>query len=346
MHVHVAIVGLDRISTSVGLALKRYQGQPKAEHTFTIIGSDSSAAAMKAAERLQAVDNFHRGLLKATDKADVVIMNAPLSKREETYARLGPTLKAGAVVLDLGSLKQPAVGWANTHFPRNNQGAMTAYLVGMTPIINAAHLYNADPSAEAASAEAFDGAEILIAPDAACPSEAISLAEDITRLLGGKPRFMDPAEHDGLIMATEALPALLGVTLFYTLQQSEGWPDLRRMVNPALALATQNLRHQTPHDLLPLLAHNRENLAHHLESFIGVLDQMRDILVDESDPDHDKLSALLSVAYGEWEKWDVKRHSGQWDDVKHDLEPMPGMLGSIGGMFMPRRRPSDDKDED
>jgi len=345
MHVHVAIIGLDRLGTSIGLALKRYQKQPRAEHTFTIIGSDPKATPMKSAEKMGAVDNFNRALLKATDNADLVFVNVPYGDVEELYARLGPELKPGAVVLDLSLLKQPVIDLAAKHFRANAEGRPVAYLVGITPVVNVSGLYSGDLSAEAARADLFDEAEFLVAPDSKCPAEAIALAEDVIRLLGGRSRFMDPVEHDGLIAATEGLPALLGASLFYMLNRSEGWLELRRMVNPSLALAMQNLRHQSHQDLFALFTQNRENIQRHLEALIGTLDQVRDALADPGeDGEFLKLEVLLNTVQGEWDKWDVKRHSGKWEDVK-EPDPLPGPLGSLGGLLTPRRRRDRDEDE-
>ncbi len=346
MQVHAAIIGLDRIGASIGLALKRYQNQSRAEHTFTIIGSDTKGMPMKSAEKMGAVDNFNRALLKATDNADLVFVNVPYGEVEELYARLGPELKPGAVVLDLSLLKQPVIDLAAKHFRTNEHGKPLAYLVGITPVISASGLYSGDMSAEAARADLFDEAEFLVAPDSKCPSEAIALAEDVIRLMGGKSRFMDPVEHDGLIAATEGLPALLGAALFYMLNRSEGWLELRRMVNPSLALAMQNLRHQSHEDLFALLTQNRVNVQRHLESLIGTLDQVRDALADPGeDGEFLKLEALLTSVQSEWEKWDVKRHSGRWEDVK-EPEPLPGPLGSLGGLFIGRRGRSRSEDDD
>ena len=343
MHVNVAIVGLDRLGASFGLALKRYQSQPRAEHTFNIIGSDSKAHPMKEAHKMGAIDNFNRALLKATENADLIILNATYGATEETYARLGPALKPGAVVLDTSQLKRAAIEWASRHFTTNEGGKPLAYLVGIMPVINASALYEANQDVEAARADLFDNGEVLIAPDIKCPSEAIALAEDVVRLIGSKPRFIDPIEHDGLIAATEGLPTLLGAALFHTLHQSEGWPELRRMVNPTLALAVQALRYQTQQDLLALFTQNRDNLARHLEGLIGMLDQVRDALLDTAEPE--KLEAFLAMAQSEWEKWDVKRHSGKWEDVK-EPEMLPGPFGSVGGFLSMTRRKPKDEDED
>lgn len=343
MHVHVSIVGLDRISTSFALALKRYQSQPKAQHSFTIIGSDSSAQAMKAAHRLGAIDNFDRKLLKATENADLIVIKSSPAALEDIYTRLGPALKPGAVVLDMSDLKEPGIAWAKQHFPTNDRGIAIAYLVGVTPIVNVTGLFIGEMGPEAATADLFDRAEFLITPDASCPSEAITLAEDVVRLVGGVPRFMDPAEHDGLIAATEQLPALIGAAIFYALQQSDGWPELRRMVNPTLALSFQALRHQTPADLSLAFGRNRANLARHLGHVIQTLDELREALAIG---DADKIDAFLSVVGREWEKWDVKRHSGQWEEMP-TTETLPSPLGSLGGFLtMSRRKKQGEEDKE
>lgn len=341
MHVTLSIIGLDRISTSFALALKRYQGQPKAQHTFTVTGSDASPQVMKAAEKVGAIDKSDRKPSKAVANAELIIVRCPPGSLAETYEEFGPALKPGAVVLDLGDLKEPVIAQARQHFPANERGESLAYIVGVTPIVNVSGLYKGETGPEAASADLLDEAECLVMPDTQCPSEAIRLTEDVIRLAGGVPRFMDPAEHDALAAATEQLPALLGAALFYTLQQSGGWPDLRRMVNPTLALAFQSLRTQTPNDLHMAFSHNRANLARHLEGMINVLNELRAALAAG---DSDKLAAFLTLVGQEWEKWDGRRYSGKWEE-NPQIEKMPGLFTSMGGFLtMPRRKPTGDED--
>jgi prephenate dehydrogenase len=342
MHVTVSIIGLNRLSTSLALALKRYQGQPKARHTFTITGSDDRDVSMKAAQKLGALDRSERKPVKAAENADLIVMNAPAGQLEALYARLGPELKHGAVVLDMTALKQPSIEWAGRQFPTNDQGQPLAYLVGITPLVNGNRLYDSDMSADAATADLFDGSDFLITPDPKCPGEAIALAEDTIRLVGGKPRFMDPAEHDGLAAATEALPALLGTALFYMLHQSDGWPEIRRMVNPDLALMFQHLRYQSQEDLQVLFTLNRQNLARHLDGLIDVLDELRGTLARN---EADKLETFLSLAGKEWEKWDVKRQTGQWESAPQ-VEAGPGLLGSMGIFGTRRRTKGENEDTD
>lgn len=342
MDVHITIIGLDRRSASIGLALKHYQKQAKAEHTFTIIGSDPKATPMKIANSMGAIDNFHRAVSKAIENANLIILNPAYGSINDLYATIGPELKPGTVVLDMSPLKQPVIESARRYFPQDSSGKPRAYLVGITPIESVKTLYDADAGVETARVDLFVDTECLVAPDYDCPGEAIALAEDIIRLIGAKARFMDPVEHDGLIAATEGLPELVGAVLFYTLHQSEGWTELRRMVNPTLALAIQNLRYRTPQDLLAFFMQNRLNLARHLEAFIGVLDQMRDALANEN---HDEIEAFLMLMQNAWEKWDIKRHSGKWEEAP-EIDTLPGPFGFLTMSRRPQDRDSSGKRDD
>jgi prephenate dehydrogenase len=184
-------------------------------------------------------------------------------------------------------------------------------------------------------------------PDPKCPSEAIDLAEDIIRIIGGQPRFMDAAEHDGLISASEELPMLAGSALFYTLTHSEGWMELRRMINPTLALMFQSLRYQTPQDLLSLYSQNRANMARNIEALMDTLSQVQQALESEDD---EALETFISQVQKAWDKWDVKRHSGQWDEVKGVEFSTGGPLGSMTGFFsigrLHDKSPKDEDDEE
>ena len=274
------------------------------------------------------------------DGADLIILNVPYGSLKDTMPVIGPELKSGRRARH-SLLQQAAIDLAQRHFPARADGQPLAYLIGITPIINVQALYSGDLSVEGARADLFDKSDVLLTPDMKSPSEAIQLAEDIVRLIGGQPRFMDPAEHDGLIAATEELPALLGATLFYTLQQSEGWQELRRMVNPALALATQNLRYQMPDDLLPLLVQNRENLLRHLEALIGALDGVRDALAEN---DSDQIEAFLVLVRRTWEQWVVKRFSGKWEDSGSSPKCCRAVRSVSGFSDAAQKRDEDDED--
>lgn len=340
MHVNVAIVGLNRLSVSFALALKQYAAQPKAQHTFSITGSDAQNHLMKAAEEIGALDNSHRSITRAINGANLVIVNAPPSEIEHVYTRLGAELKAGMVVLDFTPYKTQVLELARQHFPVNAKGTPIAYLVGVTPIVNIKGLYSGEVSIESAQADLFEDAEFLVTPNTQCPAEAITLAEDIIRLAGGTGRFMDPAEHDGLTTATEVLPSLVGAGLFFMLNQSDGWMELRRMINPATGSIIQNLRYQNAADLLALFTQHQSNLLRHLDAYIGTLNQIRAALIDEAGPE--QIEVLLTRLYSEWEKWDAKRYTNNWAETQAPDLGSGNLMSNLFGGNLLRGKPDRD----
>jgi hypothetical protein len=115
------------------------------------------------------------------------------------------------------------------------------------------------------------------------------------------------------------------------------------MVNPALALQIQNLRYQSDKDLLAFFTQNRANLARRLQTLIDTLDDVRSALAD---PDgDDRLEALLARVQAGWEKWDLKRQTGNWEG-----SPLPDATGGVmnglmGGFLggLGRRKPDQDE---
>ena len=115
------------------------------------------------------------------------------------------------------------------------------------------------------------------------------------------------------------------------------------MINPALALQIQNLRYQSDKDLLAFFTQNRANLARRLQTLIDTLDEMRTTLAD---PDgDDRLEALLARVQTEWEKWDLKRQTGNWEGSSLPEATGGVMNGLMGGFLGGLGRRKSDQDE-
>lgn len=114
----LAIIGLQRMGTSFGLAVKRYMKTPNVEHQFTIIGSDESVDAVRAAHKSEAIDQEARTPAAAVAKADLVILATRYGLYDDLYQAISSSLKAGVVILDLSPLKQRAIARADKYLPR------------------------------------------------------------------------------------------------------------------------------------------------------------------------------------------------------------------------------------
>ncbi|MCC7449983.1 MAG: prephenate dehydrogenase [Anaerolineae bacterium] len=341
--VNVTIIGLQRLGTSFGLALKRLMKTPGNQHEFIIAGNDEDSGAMKAARQMGAIDQDVRALESAVEKADLVLMASPYDVTKEIFSVIGPVLKPGAVVMDTSPLKLPAIDWAKRVFRRNAEGQYEAYLVGVTPVINPAYLNDSSNDTSTARADLFDKGLLVVSPSPDCPQEAVQLIAELADLMELKVHFADPAEHDGIIAGMEALPLLLQLGYFRNLNGSKAWDDLQRFGNPAFALATYQLGQSTPEDLSALIHRNRENTVRALESLIGTLDELRDVLASGDDI---TVTEVFTDSIERYERWLKARRSSKWGDQPETPSVQGGgLMGSLGSMLMPfggKKRAKDD----
>lgn len=325
----VGILGLNRIGTSVGLALRRYMAEG-GKYTFEVVGYDISPDVAKSAVKAEAIARSESKPYQAAADKDIVIMALSYDEVRDAYRSIATDLKAGAVILDASPLKQPSFRWAK-EFLSDEQ-----HVVGITPILNPKYLLNNSLEVDEAAPDLFDHSAILITPSVSNIKEAVDLAFNFCTLLGSKPRFLDPVEHDALMAYTEGTPKLLGAAIFVSLMGRSNWHDLMWLTNPAFGALTRPLKDLHPDALRDELYGNREALVRSLDDLIATLQAWRGALASE---DRDALEAVVVGATAEYERWINRRYRADWDEQKDKPEFEPGntMLGGLLGQGVAKR---------
>lgn len=333
----IAILGLNRTTTSMGLSLKRYM-KKGGKHKFEIVGYDPDTDNLKQVKKMGAVDNTETQPGIAVENADLVVMGVSFEEVESTYRTIRTHLRDGAVVVDLSPLKQPSLEWAESYLTSEQ------HLVGITAILNPAYLFNTKETVEEAEEDLFDNSAILLTPSASCVKGAVDLAFNFASILGSKPRFLDPVEHDMLLAQTVQLPRLLGTTLFYNLSKETNWDDLRWLTNPDFGALTRPLFDTHPDALRDEFFQNREALSRVIDSYIASLTQFRDILQDN---DKHTLEAVLVDSAETYENWINSRYKADWDAATYGPETKAtgGMLQGILGGKLADKLMGNDKDD-
>jgi prephenate dehydrogenase len=323
MTVQITIVGLGQIGTSFGLALAN---QPELVRR---IGHDRQADIARKAEKMGALDKVVFNLPAAVREADLVLLSVPVDQLRETLAIIAPELKEGSVVMDTAPVKEVVAAWASELLPADR------HYVGLTPVLNPQYLDEAVTGVEAAHADLFHGGLIAIVAPPNTPSEAIKLAADLTRLVGGNPFFVDPLEIDGLMAATHLLPQLLAASLINSTADQPGWREARKVAGRAYAEASGPIVHLgDPKALKSSLLQNRENSLRVIDSAIAALQIIRN---DIDTQDGDALLGRLERARVNREKWWNERQAGDW--IESDEAPPPEVPGLFGRMFGVGRKP-------
>lgn len=336
----VAMLGLNRTTASAGLALRRYM-KKGGRYQFSIIGHDRSAEVEKTAQKMGAIDRGERNIRAAVADCDLVLLALSYEDVELAYRELASSLRDGAVVLDLSPIKRPSLAWAEKYLGEEQ------HMIGMTAIVNPRYLYAVKNDVESAEEDLFDESPTLLTPAASALREAVDLAFNFVQILGSKPRFLDPHEHDTLLVQTEQLPALLGTVLFRHLSQQGNWQDLQWFTNATFGALTRTLYDTHPDALRDEWHANRDVLVRILDQYMQSLAAFRDVL---QEGDVAAVEAAVVSAAEDYELWVNSRYRADWDSDGKPAEPLKGgsvMQGLLGGAISDRLfGGKKDKDED
>jgi prephenate dehydrogenase len=324
MTIKIALLGLDHLTGSIGLGLKE-----RAE--LRLIGFDRDPDRARLAQARGVVQQAHWNVMDATDGVDLILLGGPLADQPQWLEAVAPNLREGAVVASLGPLLAAPLGWAAKHI------AAGRHFVAAHPILNPALLHTGDLGLDGAHKELFTNGVWALAAPPECAPEALKLIGDLAALLGAAPYFVDAAEHDGLMGAVEALPALTALALLRAANASPGWHEMRKVADRDFATATFALAHAETDALLL----NRENVLRYLEAAIGELQSAREAVAADN---RAVLEQLLAEAATRRAQWQADRARGEWDaeaqphvEVPTFGESMSRML--TGGLFRRKKDP-------
>ncbi len=204
----VALIGIGLIGSSISHAIRRRGLATR------ITGHARTAETRETALRLGLVDEAFATAGEAVTDADLVILCVPVGACGTVAREVGPHLKAGAVVTDVGSVKASVVRDVAPHLPD------TVSFVPGHPI---AGTENSGP--EAGFAELFDDRWCILTPTEQSPPEAVERLAQFWRDLGSEVETMSPDHHDLVLAITSHLPHLIAFNIVNSARHLERVTD-------------------------------------------------------------------------------------------------------------------------
>lgn len=194
-----AIIGIGLIGSSLARALKAHG---LAGHVATY---DSDANALAVAEKLGVVDSVHQSLGDAVTGADLVVLAIPVGVYGATTAAMSPHLAAGAIVTDVGSVKEEVIRAVKPNLPDG------VHLVPGHPVAGTEH-----SGPESGFAELFGDRWAILTPEPDTDEKAVARVAEMWRRVGSDVEIMDAAHHDRVLAITSHLPHLIAYTIVAT----------------------------------------------------------------------------------------------------------------------------------
>lgn len=305
----IAIIGLGWLGSALGFAAKSVY--PNAE----VIGHDKDPDAAKKAEQIKAVDKTNWNLPAACDGASLIFLAIPSEEVETTLQAVGKYLVEGTIVADASGAALTALNGPARLLPAN-----VSYL-------NCDISFNPLTSEDAPSAGVFKGAVWFICPRHGAPADSINAIANFADQLHASSVFMDPAEHDGLSLSVNAIPASILAVYMDAVSADEAWKERIWLAGTPFAQNTRALEKAHPAGISRALLQQKEASLHWLNQVMFGLMDLRDAV---SAGDAKKVEAIISLAQEHRNEW-----INTWQKGRDAKPAQPEVQrNSLMGMFM------------
>jgi len=201
----IALVGFGLIGGSIARGAK---AQGLAGEIVATARSPQTRARVK---ELGIVDRVVDTNAEAVKDADLVILSIPVGACGPVAEEIGPHLKPGAIVSDVGSVKSAVVRDMALYLPDN---------VHFVPAHPVAGTENSGP--DAGFAELFNNRWCILTPPNGADTKAVEKLAAFWRALGANVETMTPEHHDLVLAVTSHLPHLIAYTIVSTAEELEG----------------------------------------------------------------------------------------------------------------------------
>jgi prephenate dehydrogenase len=302
----ITLIGLGRLGTSLGLAIKR-----KKDIEMRIIGHDLIFENAKQAEKQGAIDKAEWNLPASCEEADVIFLCVPLSALRQVIEQVAPLAKEGAVIADVSPLKMRVLEWAAELIPSGR------HYVSTYPALSPLYLYDGDSTPRA---DLFEASVWALVAGADTSPEAMKLISGVTQLAGAIPFFIGADEFDSLSSGMNTLPTLAAASLMLTVGRSSSWADARKIADRSFATATAPVEMSNPESVASAAILNRASALHDLDSLIAQLRSLRDLIANG---DAEKLGALMNEGAQIRRAWLEKRRAANWAAEEMTRTEMP-----------------------
>jgi prephenate dehydrogenase len=195
----VSIIGVGLLGASFALALRQNS------LCKTIIGYGRKEENLKRAKDRGIIDDYSLDVCRACEDSDLILLSTPVGVFREIVERIKDTLKQGALITDVGSVKGRLVYELESLMPDG------ACYIGSHPIAGS------DKSGiDDARADLFNNARCIITPTEKSDKSAKEKIISIWEAVGAKVEAMDPFMHDEIYAAVSHFPHIVAYAIVNT----------------------------------------------------------------------------------------------------------------------------------
>jgi cyclohexadieny/prephenate dehydrogenase len=204
----VALIGLGLIAGSMAHAMKA------SGLAGEIVGSARSEKTRTEAAEVGFCDRIVATAEEAVEGADLVVLAVPVGVMGEIAAKIGPHLKHGATLTDVGSVKRSVVDAVAPHVPKG------VHFIPGHPIAGTEH-----SGPKSGFATLFKNRWCILTADETTDAAALARLTQLWEGMGANVEVMENDHHDLVLAVVSHTPHLIAYTMVGVADDLEGVTD-------------------------------------------------------------------------------------------------------------------------
>jgi len=259
---NVTIIGVGLIGGSLAKVLK------DKGIAGSITGTGRSRETLELALRIGVIDYLGKGPKHAVENADLVVLASPVGSFEAVIREVGPSLKKGAILTDVGSVKGSLVALIENHIPNG------VHYVPGHPIAGKEKFGVAE-----STETLFRGAKCILTPTARTDKQALEAIKDLWTAAGANVMVMDPDMHDKIFAAVSHMPHVAAFAMMCAVAElNTGTEDYIEYSGAGFKDFTR-IAGSSPEIWRDICLMNRENIIKMLDRYLFSLNRFKRELI-------------------------------------------------------------------
>ena len=193
----IAFIGIGHIGSSVARIARE-----RSDMAGEIVANARTQKTLDRVMELGIADSVETDPARAVEGADLVMLCAPVGAYAALAAAIAPHLAPGAIVTDVGSVKQSVIRDVGPLLPEG------VHFVPAHPLAGTEY-----SGPDSGFTTLFQGRWVLLTPTPGTDEAAVEKVAELWRRCGAMIERMEPAHHDRALAITSHLPHLIAFTI-------------------------------------------------------------------------------------------------------------------------------------
>ena len=275
MFKRVCIIGCGLIGSSIARGIKKNKLATK------VVSSNRSSITNKKVIRLKIVDEASSDTKKIVKGSDLIIIASPLSSYKNIISKIKSSLKSGAILTDVGSVKENVISLIEKNIPKNISWISSHPIAGTE-----------DSGPESGFSQLFKNKWCILTPGKQSNNKDIKLLEKFWKKLGSRVDVMDAKQHDYILSITSHMPHLIAYNIVNTTLKIKKKKD-RNIVKYSAGGLRDFTRIAASNPIMwrDIFVQNKQNTSKMIDKFIENLKNLKVVIKNKN---KDKLEKIFT----------------------------------------------------